>query len=71
MGPVDEDTLFYIQSRGISAEEAERLIVIGFLQEVLDRVSLPEIRGGLERAIQAELDREDEGGPKEAGVDAR
>ncbi len=71
VGPVDEDTLFYIQSRGISAEEAERLIVIGFLQEVLDRVSLPEIRGGLERAIQAELDREDEGGPKEAGVDAR
>ena len=59
VGPVDEDTLFYIQSRGISAEEAERLIVTGFLQEVLDRVRLPEIKAGLERAIQAELDRDD------------
>jgi Fe-S cluster assembly protein SufD len=62
VGPVDEDTLFYIQSRGISAEEAERLIVTGFLQEVLDRVTLPEIRAGLERAIQAELDREEDEG---------
>jgi Fe-S cluster assembly protein SufD len=72
VGPVDEDTLFYIQSRGISAEEAERLIVTGFLQEVLDRVTLPEIRAGLERAIQAELDREDaQPGPNAEERDAR
>ena len=71
VGPVDEDTLFYIQSRGISAEEAERLIVTGFLQEVLDKVTLPEIKAGLERAIQAELDREDEDDQQEAEVDAR
>jgi Fe-S cluster assembly protein SufD len=60
VGPVDEDTLFYIQSRGIPFDEAERLIVTGFFQEVLDRVSLPEIRTGLERAIQAELDHPEE-----------
>jgi len=56
VGPVDEDTLFYIQSRGIPYEEAERLIVFGFFQEVLDRVTLPEFRRGLEAAIAAELD---------------
>jgi Fe-S cluster assembly protein SufD len=67
VGPVDEDTLFYIQSRGIPYEEAERLVVTGFLQEVLDRVTLPEIRTSLEKAIQDELDREDE----ESGSDAR
>jgi len=56
VGPVDEDTLFYLQTRGIPAAEAERLIVTGFFQEVLDRVDLPEIRTSLERAIQAELE---------------
>jgi Fe-S cluster assembly protein SufD len=59
VGPVDENELFYIQTRGIPFEEAQRLIVTGFFQEVLDRVTLPEIRSGLEAAIQAELGRED------------
>jgi Fe-S cluster assembly protein SufD len=58
VGPVDEDVLFYLQSRGIPFEEAERLVVFGFFQEVLDRVTLPEVKGSLERAIAAELERE-------------
>jgi len=57
VGPVDEDTLFYIQSRGISPDEAERLIVFGFFQEVLDRVRLPEVKAGLEAAIAHEIER--------------
>ena len=48
-----------MQTRGISFDEAQRLIVMGFFQEVLDRVALPEIRSGLERAIRGELDREE------------
>jgi Fe-S cluster assembly protein SufD len=60
VGPVDDDTLFYIQSRGISPQEAQRLVVFGFFQEVLDRVTLPEVRAGLEAAIAAELEREDQ-----------
>ena len=60
VGPVDEDTLFYIQSRGIPYEEAERLVVFGFFQEVLDRVTLPEVREGLGVAIAKELERDDE-----------
>lgn len=59
VGPVDEDTLFYIQSRGIDAREAQRLIVFGFFQEVLDRVTLPEVRAGLEAAIESELELEE------------
>jgi Fe-S cluster assembly protein SufD len=59
VGPVDEDTLFYIQSRGISFEEAQKLVVFGFLQEVLDRVTLPEVREGLEEAIAKEIEREE------------
>ena len=58
VGPVDEDTLFYVQSRGIPFEEAQKLVVFGFLQEVLDRVTLAEVRDGLERAIASELEQE-------------
>jgi Fe-S cluster assembly protein SufD len=55
VGPVEEETLFYLQSRGIPRDEAERLVVTGFFQEVLDRVTLDEVRHGAELAIQEEL----------------
>ena len=42
-GPSTRRRVFYLQSRGIPRDEAERLIVSGFFQEVLDRV---QIRGG-------------------------
>jgi Fe-S cluster assembly protein SufD len=57
VGPVGEDELFYLMSRGIPREEAERLIVFGFFNEVLDRVEIPEIRDSLVAAIEAELAR--------------
>jgi len=55
VGPVDEETIFYLQSRGITREDAERLIVSGFFQEVLDRVQIDEVREGAEAAIANEL----------------
>ena len=55
VGPVDEETIFYLQSRGILREDAERLIVSGFFQEVLDRVTIDEVRLGSEAAIAREL----------------
>jgi len=57
VGPVEEETLFYLQSRGIPRKEAERLIVFGFFQEVLDRIPLPEVREGVAHAIEQELSR--------------
>jgi Fe-S cluster assembly protein SufD len=55
VGPVEEDTLFYLQSRGIPYEEAQKLVVFGFFQEVLDRVTIPEVKASLEDAIAAEI----------------
>lgn len=57
VGPVSEDEIFYLQSRGIPADEATRLIVRGFFAEVLDRIDIPEVRDGVEAAIEAELAR--------------
>jgi Fe-S cluster assembly protein SufD len=55
VGPVDDEAIFYLQSRGIAREDAERLIVTGFFQEVLDRVTIDEVREGAEVAIAREL----------------
>lgn len=50
-GPLDEDQLYYIESRGISPETAERLIVSGFLGELLDRSPVAELRETLRSQI--------------------
>lgn len=55
VGPVEAETLFYLMSRGIPEKEAERLIVFGFFQEVLDRITLAEVRDQVSSAIEAEL----------------
>jgi Fe-S cluster assembly protein SufD len=57
VGPVSEDEIFYLQSRGIPQDEATRLIVRGFFAEVLDRIDIPEVRDGVESAIETELAR--------------
>ncbi len=57
VGPVEDETLFYLMSRGIPRAEAERLIVFGFFNEVLDRVRLQEVRESVSAAIEAELAR--------------
>ena len=50
VGPIDEDQRFYLESRGIQPEIAERLVVLGFFDEVLNRLpALPFIAGLRER----------------------
>ncbi|MBI3648410.1 MAG: SufD family Fe-S cluster assembly protein, partial [Actinobacteria bacterium] len=61
VGPVEEDQLFYLMSRGIPHDEAEKLIVFGFFNEVLERITLEEVRGSAARAIEAELNRGEPG----------
>lgn len=60
VGQPDPELLFYLRSRGLPHAEAERLLVKGFFQEVLDRVHVEEIRAALESAVEAELEIEDE-----------
>jgi Fe-S cluster assembly protein SufD len=55
VGRVDDEHLFYLQSRGVSQDEAKRLIVLGFLQEVIEQVRLEELRHELEAAVAAKL----------------
>ena len=55
-GRVDEDMLFYAQARGISREEAVRLIVEGFFAKVYDRITLEPVQETLRRAVAAKLE---------------
>ncbi len=54
-GRFDDEQLFYLQSRGLTADTARRLVVIGFFAEVLDRIPAPALRERLLRAVETEL----------------
>lgn len=59
VGPVDEEQLFYLESRGVPPRIAERLIVSGFFDGVLSRLPA----AGVASLAKAEIDsRLDEGG---------
>ena len=51
-GQVDEDELFYLRTRGIPIKVAQRLIVTGFLDEVIQRLNHSMIGGHLHRIIE-------------------
>jgi Fe-S cluster assembly protein SufD len=55
LGQVDRDQLFYLMARGLSRREAERLIVRGFFQDVLDRIELEPVRDALGAALEARI----------------
>ncbi len=50
-GKIDEEQLFYLMVRGIPREEAERIIVQGFFEPVLQRIPLESLRARLRRSI--------------------
>ncbi|MCD5347091.1 Fe-S cluster assembly protein SufD [Agromyces sp. S2-1-8] len=54
-GRFDDEQLFYLMARGIREEEARRLVVRGFLTEVVQKIGSPELESRLTAAIEAEL----------------
>jgi Fe-S cluster assembly protein SufD len=55
-GRFDDEHLFYLQARGIPEDEARRLVVLGFLSEVVQKIGEPELEARLTRALEAELE---------------
>jgi Fe-S cluster assembly protein SufD len=52
---VDREQLFYLMSRGLPRAEAERLVVRGFFQDVLDRIELEPVRDAVTAALEARI----------------
>jgi Fe-S cluster assembly protein SufD len=52
---VDREELFYAMARGLSRGEAERLIVRGFFQDILDRIEFEAVRDAVASALEARI----------------
>jgi Fe-S cluster assembly protein SufD len=56
-GRFDDEQLFYLQARGIPADEARRMVVRGFFADVLQRIGVDTLEERLLAAVEAELER--------------
>jgi Fe-S cluster assembly protein SufD len=56
VGPIDDEQLYYLESRGIRPEEAERLIVLGFFDDVFERLPVGALTRGLRRSVVDKLE---------------
>ncbi|MGB7448245.1 MAG: Fe-S cluster assembly protein SufD [Ornithinimicrobium sp.] len=54
-GRFDDEQLFYLMSRGVSEDEARRLVVRGFFADIVSKIGVPEIVDSLMVAIEEEL----------------
>lgn len=59
VSPVDEDQRFYLESRGVPTVVAERLLLEGFFDEVLEAAPLPALADRLAAGLRTKLDRHD------------
>lgn len=56
-GRLDDEHLFYLQARGIPFDEARRLVIRGFLGQLIEKIEVAEIRERVMNALEAELAR--------------
>ncbi|MEK9908191.1 MAG: SufD family Fe-S cluster assembly protein, partial [Aquiluna sp.] len=56
-GRFDDEQLFYLMARGIEEEAAKKLVVRGFLSEIIQKIEIPAVEQRLIAAIEDELER--------------
>jgi Fe-S cluster assembly protein SufD len=54
-GRLEDEHIFYLQSRGIPVEEARRLVIRGFFGELIGKIGVPELEERVTAAIEEEL----------------
>ncbi|MGE0217186.1 Fe-S cluster assembly protein SufD [Mycolicibacterium sp.] len=54
-GRFDDEQLFYLRARGIPEEQARKLVVRGFFNEIIAKITVPAVRERLTEAIEQEL----------------
>ncbi|MEN9751065.1 MAG: hypothetical protein RLZZ600_112 [Actinomycetota bacterium] len=55
-GRFDDEQLFYLQARGISEEQARKLVVRGFLNEIVQQIEIEAVAERIQTALDAELE---------------
>ncbi len=57
VGKIDPELVFYLRSRGIPMDEAERLVVEGFFDPIMQRIPFEGVRARFQQAIEAKMDK--------------
>ncbi|WP_235532505.1 MULTISPECIES: Fe-S cluster assembly protein SufD [unclassified Nocardioides] len=57
IGRFDDNQLFYLRSRGIAEDEARRLVVHGFFNDLIRRIDVPELEEKLAATVESELEK--------------
>jgi Fe-S cluster assembly protein SufD len=55
-GTVEKDKQHYLESRGLDREQAERLVVKGFFEPVMEQIKVPQVKKSIRREVQRKLD---------------
>jgi Fe-S cluster assembly protein SufD len=56
IGQLDEEAMFYLQSRGLGKEAAHRLLVQAFAQDVVDTITLDALKENIEQFIESKFE---------------
>ena len=56
IGQLDEDSLFYLRSRGIPKKEANALLLYAFANDALQKIKIPELKTRITKIIAQKLD---------------
>lgn len=56
-GRMDDEQLFYLMARGVSESDAKKLVVRGFLHELIQKIGVQEIEDRLIKTIELELEK--------------
>ncbi|MFO7276978.1 MAG: Fe-S cluster assembly protein SufD [Pseudomonadota bacterium] len=54
-GKLDDDMLFYLLSRGLERDTAQRLLKWAFLEDVVAKIAVPELRRQIERSLAGQM----------------
>ena len=54
-GPIDKEQVFYLMSRGLPYDQAEKMIVDGFFEPVMEKIPLASIREQLQESVTRKL----------------
>jgi len=57
IGRLDDESLFYLRTRGIGGGEARNILIRAFADDLIDQLPVPELRGLLSDALHARLER--------------
>jgi len=55
VGPIDQDQRYYLESRGVPPATADRLIVMGFFEDIIERAPVAGVHGWLRRMVAGKV----------------